>query len=348
MQGQFRRALGLTGMVFVLGLLVPGGVRASAPATPNPAQNSAESQGRYLAGVRQAVSDFQRGVDQEPTDPLMAAGYRQGMARARQWQEAHHTDLARPTGQEVPGPAGPTNPAPATGEAPGNQEQSDQPGPEPLREPTGAQADFLKLVGPAAVAVAAKFDLYPSVMLAQAILESNWGQSDLSRVHHNLFGIKGAFQSQSVTLPTTEHLNGKDQGLMASFRAYPDVSASLADYAAVLAQPCYSGVHRSRAASWHAAVRALSGTYATDPDYAGKLSRLIEGYQLDRFDRQASPALVANHPAGGHVTLPAAHRGTKWSGQHGAATPNHWQWSLPVASGAGMVGLADLGRRLLR
>lgn len=360
MKSKINHAASLLGLAVAVGLLMPGGaILPVAHAAPvGPATNS--DQARYLAGVRQAVSDFQRGVQQEPTDPVMAAGYRQGLARAQQWRAAHPVVPSSETSPEPGAPGAAPSPAvPGTGGSSGEDPQTAAT-PHAPRTPTGSQADFLKLVGPAAVRVAAQFDLYPSVMIAQAILESNWGQSDLSRVHHNLFGIKGAFDHQSVAMPTTEHLNGRDQGLVASFRAYPDVAASLADYAAVLAQPCYAGAHRSRATSWRAATRALAGTYATDPDYAGKLARLIEGYQLDQYDHQAPGQ--GNPPTPGHPKPAGASAGSvRGRGQYhltraarprsGHASPatsgGAWGWSLPVASGAGLVGLVNLGRRLL-
>lgn len=343
MQNKCKPVVGLTGIILALGLMAPSGVQASALATPGPAT----SQARYLAGVRQAVSDFQHGVNQAPSDPVMAAGYQQGMQRARQWQASQPTPVKpdQPT-PATPGPGENAPTAPSSGAAAATPAPAEAEA-DPPQEPSPDQAAFLKLVGPAAVTVAAKFDLYPSVMLAQAILESNWGQSDLSRIHHNLFGIKGAFDTQSVALPTTEHLNGHDQGLVANFRAYPDLTASLADYAAVLAQPCYKGVHRSQAKNWQGAVQVLAGTYATDPAYAQKLGHLIRTYHLDRFDHQTplKAAQIQPTKAAGRVRMGTGKAPTHQPAR--PAAPASWHWSLPVAGGAGIVGLVDLSRRLL-
>ena len=59
---------------------------------------------------------------------------------------------------------------------------------------------------------ASKYKLYASVMMAQAATESGWGQSQLTKQANNFFGIKGAFNGQSVAMPTTEYdQNGQIQ-----------------------------------------------------------------------------------------------------------------------------------------
>ncbi len=62
---------------------------------------------------------------------------------------------------------------------------------------------FIQTIGESARQIVAQNDLYASVMIAQAILESNSGQSKLSQApNYNFFGIKGDYKGQSVTMQT--------------------------------------------------------------------------------------------------------------------------------------------------
>ncbi|GAY72736.1 N-acetylmuramoyl-L-alanine amidase, family 4 [Lentilactobacillus kosonis] len=67
-----------------------------------------------------------------------------------------------------------------------------------------------------------KYRLYASVMMAQAALESGWGQSQLTKQANNFFGIKGAYNGQAVSMPTTEYdQNGQIQNINANFKNIP-------------------------------------------------------------------------------------------------------------------------------
>lgn len=137
--------------------------------------------------------------------------------------------------------------------------------------------------------------LYPSVMIAQAILESGWGSSKLSLPpYHQLFGIKGNnFSGETITVPTKEWIvdkNHKDGGyyitVNASFRVYPSYDAAFKDQAKFLTvNTRYKNVFRNQAKTYKEATRALqSAGYATDPEYANKLNSLIERWELYRLD----------------------------------------------------------------
>ena len=71
-------------------------------------------------------------------------------------------------------------------------------------------AAFITEIATYAQPVAQANDLYASVMIAQAILESGWGRSALSQSpNHNLFGIKGSHNGQTVYMNTAEYLNNQ-------------------------------------------------------------------------------------------------------------------------------------------
>lgn len=218
--------------------------------------------------------------------------------------------------------------------------------------PTRDQARFIAHLGPIAQKVGQKHDLYASVLIAQAALESNWGTSELSRVHHNLFGIKGTWHGHGVSMMTQECLSGKPAIVAGTFKSYTDEKASLSDYAAVLDQPMYAGAHRSNAPTYRSATSFLKGRYATDPKYDQKLNQLIEAYQLTRFDRPVNQAANSSlsrprtdqrHQQHQTAALVESRRPTQKKQPQKAVRQHTW---LPVASGIGSVGILEVLRRM--
>lgn len=148
---------------------------------------------------------------------------------------------------------------------------------------------FISLVGESARTIAAENDLYASVMIPQAILESASGNSTLAQApNNNLFGIKGTYHGNSVQLPTREDDGtGATYTIMSDFRQYETVDESLSDYADLLSNSMgdfYAGARKSNSDSFVDACDFLVGRYATDIFYSEKLQDLIETYDLTRFD----------------------------------------------------------------
>ncbi|MDG3142154.1 glucosaminidase domain-containing protein [Streptococcus suis] len=145
---------------------------------------------------------------------------------------------------------------------------------------------FIADIGPRAQVIAAANDLYASVMIAQAILESDSGQSELSQApHYNFFGIKGSYEGQSVSFETWEDDGqGNPYTVTSAFRSYGSLDRGLADYALFLQSDLYWGVRRSYTSTYQDATAALTGTYATDTSYGAKLNDLIQRYQLTGYD----------------------------------------------------------------
>lgn len=149
---------------------------------------------------------------------------------------------------------------------------------------------FIAIIGEQARELAQENDLYASVMIAQAILESGSGNSGLAQApNFNLFGIKGFYEGNSVVMRTTEFdSHGNPYTLLARFRAYDGYAASLADYADLLANGLdgfYAGAWKSNAETPAEACDFLEGRYATSPTYSEKLQDLIATYDLERFDK---------------------------------------------------------------
>lgn len=155
--------------------------------------------------------------------------------------------------------------------------------------------EFVEKIAKDAQEVANQYGLYPSVMIAQAILESAYGESQLTKEANNFFGIKftvGADEGRfgRYDIHSDEFVNGKRVSLAASFRKYPTAKASLEDNGKLLAQGLswdrtfYQASWRKNAATYKEATKGLTGKYATDPLYDSKLNQLIENWNLSQYD----------------------------------------------------------------
>ncbi|HCX1089495.1 TPA: amidase domain-containing protein [Staphylococcus aureus] len=157
---------------------------------------------------------------------------------------------------------------------------------------------FVKSIAKDAHRIGQDNDIYASVMIAQAILESDSGRSALAKSpNHNLFGIKGAFEGNSVPFNTLEADGNKLYSINAGFRKYPSTKESLKDYSDLIKngidgnRTIYKPTWKSEADSYKDATSHLSKTYATDPNYAKKLNSIIKHYQLTQFDDERMPDL---------------------------------------------------------
>lgn len=151
--------------------------------------------------------------------------------------------------------------------------------------------NFFDKLGPLAQRIANKNDLYPSLLLAQAALESAYGQSSLTQSSNNLFGIK-ATNGQGINTPTTEFSNGSSYTTNSTFSTYPDLLSSLQGYADFLNNNIrYSNVHRSMAPTVEqAAINIQIDGYATDPAYSNKLISFINQNNLKTYDSGSDPS----------------------------------------------------------
>jgi len=154
---------------------------------------------------------------------------------------------------------------------------------------SGKRAWLLSVIDPA-IRVARKNKLYPSVMLAQAISESAWGESELARNAHNFFGIKAdaTWRGQVYRKQTQEFIDGRYQKVFANFRKYDNLQVGFDDYADKIHTSGggrYRGVWRENAPSCEQACHALqSGGYATSPTYAKTLIDRINRLNLKVLD----------------------------------------------------------------
>lgn len=146
--------------------------------------------------------------------------------------------------------------------------------------------EFLdQLLGPAQVCQRAS-GIPASFTLAQAALESSWGESKTAAMAHNLFNIKAdkSWHGPIYQMPSTEHIGGRNLVVPANWRMYPDWQACFDDRALFFKLNArYAACFKeTTGAGWARAV-ARAG-YATDPDYAAKLIAVMDGRAMSRFD----------------------------------------------------------------
>ncbi len=139
--------------------------------------------------------------------------------------------------------------------------------------------EYIAIYKSTAIRQMKKYGIPASIILAQGILESSNGNSDLARYANNHFGIK-----------CTNEWNGKtyimdDDKRNECFRKYPDADASYRDHSEFLMRPRYSNLFNLRRTDYKGWAKGLKKAgYATNPKYPQLLINLIEKYDLEKYD----------------------------------------------------------------
>ena len=148
--------------------------------------------------------------------------------------------------------------------------------------PTGNQSSFVQQHSAVAARVAKASGIPASYMIGQAGHETGWGRSEIKQKDgspsFNLFGIKAGpgWNGKVAEVTTTEYVNGVAKKTVAKFRAYDSYEASFRDYARLISESPRYAQARQQTGSVQAYASSLQRAgYATDPDYAAKLSRAI-------------------------------------------------------------------------
>ena len=146
--------------------------------------------------------------------------------------------------------------------------------------------EYVNRVWPHAVEAANSIGVPPQFLIAQSALETGWGKSEIRRADgspsYNLFGVKAgrSWQGDTVEVQTTEYVNGEPVQMREKFRVYGSYAESFNDYANLIRNNArFSGVVGQTDGTQFARSLQQSG-YATDPMYADKLSRIINGTTL--------------------------------------------------------------------
>lgn len=143
---------------------------------------------------------------------------------------------------------------------------------------------FIARIAPDAVRDWQQNKIAASLTIAQAALESNFGESGLTQRANNLFGIKGTGPAGSEQMQTTEYRGGSPIKVTASFRKYYSWAESIADHSRLLLTKRYQAVPGKTGKDAARAVAAAG--YATDPSYAAKLIAMMDEFDLYKYDSQ--------------------------------------------------------------
>lgn len=146
---------------------------------------------------------------------------------------------------------------------------------------------FLSIIKPMVIKDMQTSGILASLTAAQALIESNKGNSGLAVKGNNLFGMKGTFNGQSVTMPTKEWNGVQYITINAQFRKYPSWQDSISDHSALFNRSArYSNLRGLK--DYKAACRYVQQDgYATSPTYSQTLLKTIENYKLWTWDLEA-------------------------------------------------------------
>ena len=160
----------------------------------------------------------------------------------------------------------------------------------------GPERAFVEQFGPMAQQIAEEKGIPVEVVLAQAALESGWGKS---RPGNNLFGVKAGpgWTGAKNTLATKEFIDGRMVDRREDFRAYERPEDSMKDWANVLDQPRYrQAVEAARKDPMAYPAAVAKAGYATDPDYARKLTGTQQA--ISRIRGEMGNSNWTENPAG--------------------------------------------------
>ena len=145
--------------------------------------------------------------------------------------------------------------------------------------------DFIAQLAQPAQVASQQSGIPHHLILAQAALESGWGQRQIltrdGKPSFNVFGIKasGDWKGETTDIMTTEYEGGVAKKVRASFRVYGSYMEALSDYVKLLSNnPRYAAVANAPSAEQGARALQAAG-YATDPKYAQKLVGMIQQFK---------------------------------------------------------------------
>lgn len=148
-----------------------------------------------------------------------------------------------------------------------------------------AAGEFVDRMATAAQNASAQSGIPARFMLSQAALESGWGKREIRRsdgsTSFNVFGIKAGknWTGPTVEVATTEYVNGQPRKVMAKFRAYRSYDEAFNDYANLISNnPRYASVVASANDAASFATNLQRAGYATDPQYASKLMKIMKHF----------------------------------------------------------------------
>lgn len=141
--------------------------------------------------------------------------------------------------------------------------------------------EFINWIAPGVQEICKKYNLFSSVCIAQAALESGWGRYTIGK--YNLFGRKAVDGDKSILVTTQECYDGEWQNISAAFKDYDSLEDAIEDYCVLLTEePVYASCLEQTTVEDF--VNTLGPIYATDPEYANKILQTIGASELQEYD----------------------------------------------------------------
>ena len=144
--------------------------------------------------------------------------------------------------------------------------------------------EFVREAKRAAQASAATSGFPAGITVAQAALESNWGESGLSRTAQNYFGIKAHGRFASVTMRTGENEGERLHLCAAQFASYASMEECFRDRDDLISRLKAYAEARECGNDPKAFIRAVARHWATDPHYAEKVLRIYEDWNMAEWN----------------------------------------------------------------
>ena len=151
----------------------------------------------------------------------------------------------------------------------------------------GINNDYIRMHLPTAIRCSKTYGIPVSICLSQAIYESGYGNSDLAVKANNHFGMKKGRSTKETFSFIDDDRDSLGNLVKSKFRKYNNAEESFYDYGRMLSNSKrFAHLFKIPAANYSAWARGLlQSGYATNPEYALQLVRIIEKHQLYRLDR---------------------------------------------------------------
>lgn len=148
-----------------------------------------------------------------------------------------------------------------------------------------------------------------SPIIAQAILESGWGESKLAATYHNYFGLTcgTGWTGKSVNMATwEEYTPGQKTNITQNFRVYANMADGVKGYFEFIQYPRYSNLKGVTDPQKYTELIKADG-YATASNYVSAVMDIVRSYNLTLYDTQTAPA-PSTAPST-DTTVPSTERG---------------------------------------
>lgn len=140
------------------------------------------------------------------------------------------------------------------------------------------------------------YQLYNSVIIAQSVLETGWGQSKIMMKANALFGIKAGrgWKGKVYSSYTNEVYDGVECTEYATFRAYDSIEESIKDYYKLIKNNYKKALNCD---SQRESIQAIkNGGYATDPDYVSKIMSIINSNDfIEKYDNKENKYTIGHY-----------------------------------------------------